>query len=37
MCIRDSKLNGRENKQASRRDLIDGLWTASEKFVGVGV
>ena len=31
------KPNGRENKQAHRRDLIDGLWAASEKFVGVGV
>lgn len=28
------KPNGLQNKQARRRDLVDGLWEASEKLVG---
>lgn len=27
--------NGRENRQASDQDLIDGLWRASERLVGL--
>lgn len=27
--------NGRENPQASKQELIDGLWTASERLVGI--
>ncbi|MGW0040022.1 SDR family NAD(P)-dependent oxidoreductase [Gordonia sp. NPDC003376] len=28
--------NGRENRQASKPELIDGLWRASEELVGIG-
>ncbi|AZG47635.1 SDR family NAD(P)-dependent oxidoreductase [Gordonia insulae] len=30
------KANGPQNRQAHRRELIDGLWEASERLVGIG-
>lgn len=30
------KADGRENPQAKKQELIDGLWSASERLVGIG-